>query len=598
MDIEAYTSAPVYVLHVEDDDADARLINLALTNVAGSPFTLIRRCSADHAINVLKRQHIDVILLDLSLPDSSGMNTLKKIKSHASTTAVVVITGTDDQATGLEAVKNGAQDYLVKDEVNSRTIERAIRYAVERNNYDQRVLELACIDALTGLPNRIQFIEYLTHAIDNASRLNATVSVLFIDCDHFKLINDTFGHATGDEYLALMAETIKSTVRTSDFVARLGGDEFVIAIQTSDRAIHSPLTIAEKLQLALNAGLKSSTGVVMDARCSIGITSFNPHVRNCTPSQLLYEADAAMYTSKRNGGNAINFFDTDLEKKAARRKLLLSFIPNALKRGEFTLHYQAIANGNTGQFVGMEALLRWNRNGEEMVSPAEFIPLLEECGLIQGVGDWIINTAMEDFVHLQRQELIPTDAWVSVNISPAQIHERTFVDRITKAISRTGMDPKNLVLEITETLLVEQNPLTRETINKVCKLGCSWAIDDFGVGFSSMNYLKILPFSRLKIDRSFIMDGCLSDEDRAIVTAMIALGQSLNMQVVAEGVETEDTWRFLTQQQCDFIQGYVYARPCDLAKFKIFLHDGKNSGNNTSQSPSAQLIKPQATIST
>ena len=561
------------ILHVEDNDGDARLIELALESSVDSDISLTRVTTAQDAVAELSRQDFGIILLDLTLPDSHGLDTLKNIKSKAASTAVVVITGADEQSIGLLAVKNGAQDYLSKDEVNDRTLARSIRYALERNSYDQRVLEMACIDSLTGLPNRIKFTEYLEQIIKNSARLDINLFVLFIDCDHFKLINDSFGHSIGDEFLSKFASTIKTSVRASDFVARLGGDEFVIAIQSSKSDIQSPLIVAEKIQTVLASGLRSNNGIHLNARCSIGITAFDPTTRSSTPSQLLYEADTAMYTVKKNGGNGINFYDQALETKASRRKQLLSCLPNALSRGEFLLHYQPIANAQTKKVEGLEALLRWNRNGEELVSPVEFIPLLEECSLIHGVGQWVLTTAIEEFKKIKSSGLLGPSAWISVNVSPAQIHDLSFVGRVTTTLKESRIEPGDLTLEVTESLLLEQNPITEKTISAISQLGCHWAIDDFGVGYSSMSYLKNLPFNRLKIDRSFVSGVCNTPEESAIIKAMIALAHALGMEVVAEGVEALSEWEFLEQNTCNFIQGFYFAKPMAPPMLREFLSE-------------------------
>jgi len=571
------------VLHVEDNDLDAKMVEVALNSSLCIPNKLTRSVDISSSLTELKNENIDIILLDLFLPDSSGLNTLKQIKTFSPAIAIIVITGVDDETLGLQAVKFGAQDYIVKDEVNPRSIARTIRYALERNNHDQRVVELASIDMLTGLPNRIRFLAYLLQIIRNTQRLKTNLSVLYIDCDHFKLINDTFGHSIGDEFLILFAKAIQSSLRASDFFARLGGDEFVIAIQSQQDKIRSPLSVAEKILTLLQSGLLTEAGVVLDARCSIGISTYSGKQNLATPEQLLREADAAMFLSKKRGGNCVSFFNKEMEQRANRRQKLLKNLPQALARREFFLVYQPVFNCKQNAYTGLEALLRWKDSSGELISPTEFIPLLEECGMIQQVGKWVIQEAISVFKELNVLGLQSPCSWIGVNISPAQIQEKSFSEQVATIIEQTKIDPSRLKLEITESLIVQKHAQTIQAIEHLQELGCEWVMDDFGVGFSSMNYLKDLPFNRLKIDRSFVIPGCQTSEDQAIISAMIALAHALGMKVVAEGVESKSSLDFLVLEQCDYLQGFYLSKPLHIVDLKNFLESQRTTENLSMQ---------------
>lgn len=566
-------SETLTILHVEDSDADAKLIEITLKQDKLSCYALSRAADMESAMTYLNDRKVDLVLLDLFLPDCQGLDTLRRIRTFSPQTAIVVITGTDDEQCALQAVQNGAQDYLVKDELTARTMARAIRYSVERHKHDQQVIDLANTDMLTGLANRSRFMDYLEQAINSVQRLHYNLSILFIDCDHFKLINDTYGHAKGDEFLVALSQSLNSVLRVSDFAARLAGDEFVIALQTKNDTLRSPLIVAEKILSNIRDGIYLSSGENLDARCSIGITSFNGEGDAPSPDKLLNEADTAMYLSKQRGGDCASFFDQDLEKKAERRLQLLRDMAHAFREGEFYLNYQPIVNAKTQKFCGLETLLRWKSSRGEIISPAEFIPLLEENGYIQTIGNWIIKQACLDYLALVEQGLLAPSAWLSINISPIQLQAKHFLRKLEATIVNSGINPEILHLEITESLLMEKSEHVFSILNQVRDLGCKWAIDDFGVGYSSMSYLKYLPIDILKIDKSFILNCCEDKQDRAITKAMISLAHNLDMEVVAEGVETFEASELLYKENCDFLQGFYYSKPLSIDALSHFLQE-------------------------
>ncbi len=561
----------ISILHVEDSDADAERLLLPLKQARHENKKIYRARSVKEALRFLSHTPVDLIFLNLFLPDSKGLDTLKRLRTHSPENAIVVITGTDKETTAALAVNSGAQDYLIKDELTPRTLARAIRYSIERHDYDRRMMELANVDMLTGLPNRARFMDYLQQAINSAQRLRNNLSLLYIDCDHFKLINDTYGHLKGDEFLVNVSRCLKHVLRSSDFAARLAGDEFIIALQTRNQALQSPLTVAEKILASLKGGVYISSGEKLDARCSIGITNYDGRSNKPTPDKLIHEADAAMYLSKRRGGNCASFFDRALEKQAERRLLLLRDIRGAFRDREFYLSYQPICLAGERSVIGLEALLRWKTRRGELVAPTEFIPLLEENSLIQALGEWITRQACDDFLALKKQGYLAADTWLSLNISPVQLQAKDFAQKLARTIEDTGIPPQHLHLEITESLLMEKQEQTFAMLHDIKTLGCMWAIDDFGVGYSSMSYLKNLPIRILKIDRSFVQNCCHNDQDLAITKAMIALAHKLNMKVVAEGVETGQAAALLYRERCDFLQGYWFNKPMAIDDLKSAL---------------------------
>jgi len=567
----------ISVLHVEDSDADAKLVEIALKRIPYHSYYIHRAIDMETAKHVLVSRSFDLVLLDLYLPDSHGLETLQRFRAISSDCAIIVVTGSDDEGTALRALNSGAQDYMMKNELDPRTAARSIRYSLERYKYDKKVVELANIDMLTGLPNRPSFMDHLENAIAQTHRVKGNLSLLFIDCDHFKVINDTLGHNKGDEFLVIIGTLIKDALRSSDFVARLGGDEFVLVITCEQGPVRSPLMVANKVLARVRAGVELSSGEVLDARCSIGITNYDGNAPVLSADKFIHEADSAMYVSKRRGGDCVSFFDQALEEKAERRLSLLRDISGAFKTGEFFLNYQPIVDASTNSCIGVEALLRWQNINQELITPTEFIPLLEENGLIHTVGKWIIEKSLSDFDNMIACGAMPKDAWVSVNISPTQLQDKNFMSGLRRILDASNVSPSALQLEITESVLMEKSEHVLVTLDSIRDLGCKLAIDDFGVGYSSMSYLKNLPVDTLKIDRSFIRYCRENPSDTAITRAMISLAHNLRMRVVAEGVETPDVSDFLNGEHCDYLQGFYFSRPLGLEELKHSL-----SGNDIS----------------
>lgn len=443
------------------------------------------------------------------------------------------------------------------------------RIIIERKHAEARMEFLAHYDSLTGLPNRTLFRDRLAHAIARADRDNQMLALLFIDLDRFKTINDTLGHDIGDLMLKDVAERIKTCVREEDTAARLGGDEFTVILEQI-AAPEDASGVAQKIidELAPPFNLLGDEAFIS---ASIGISIYP--MDNTDMDGLLKNTDAAMYNAKETGRNNFQFYAKEMNVKALGRMELENSLRHAVERGEFVLYYQPKVSLDTGQTVGMEALLRWAHPQRGIVSPIEFIPLLEETGLINQVGDWLIHTAC-------LQNKIWMDAGfppmrVAVNLSARQFQHNDLLQHVTRALDDSGLDGDFLELEVTESLLMQNPEYILDVFHKMGALGVVRIdIDDFGTGYSSLSNLKRFPITTVKIDKSFVQGIPLDAEDVAIVTTVIGMAKSLKLKVIAEGVENEAQLALLCELGCDEIQGYVFSRPLPAEGFAKWLRQG------------------------
>ncbi len=438
----------------------------------------------------------------------------------------------------------------------------------ERKRAEDRLSYLAHNDDLTGLPNRALFSDRLKQAMIEAVRHERLVAVVLLDLDHFKNVNDTLGHEVGDQALKQVAERLLCAVRSGDTVARLSGDEFALVL--ADMAhVDDAARVAQKIFDAFAQPFRiAGRDLFMGASIGITIFPFDTH----DVGELLSNADIAMYRAKDIGRNTYQFYTVEMTTKAANVLAMGNELRQGLERGEFFLHYQPIVDGD-GNILGAEALLRWQHGRHGLISPAQFIPLAEETGLILPIGEWVL-----------RQACAQAHAWhkpdgalfhIAVNVSPRQLKHSGLAQTVETILKEAGLDPRVLSIEITEGILMQQETLTQELFHQLSGLGVSFSMDDFGTGYSSLSYLKRFPIDYLKIDQSFTRNITTNMSDAVIVKAIISMAHGLGIKTIAEGVETKEQQAFLLGHGCDMMQGYYFSRPILPEAFAALLDAGK-----------------------
>ncbi len=455
-----------------------------------------------------------------------------------------------------------------RDESGDITIEGGLVDITKRKEAEAQIEYQAFHDSLTGLPNRNLLRDRLRIALAGARRTDTRVALMFLDLDEFKLINDTLGHTVGDQLLQLIAKRIERAIRDGDTVARMGGDEFTVLVAGIEDDNAAAL-VAEKLLTEVAEPLEIE-GRILFPTVSIGIAIFPNDGEDS--EILLRQSDMAMYRAKDAGRNNYQLATPAMNERAIARLNLERHLRDALERGEFELYYQPQVDGATEQTIGVEALIRWNHPERGLLSPGAFIPIAEETRLIVPIGEWVANEACSTARRIS--ELSSDPIRVSINLSPRVFRQSNIVGSIRAVIGQSGIDPSLLELEITESVAMQSTDWTLETMRELKSLGVLIAIDDFGTGYSSLNYLKQFPIDRLKIDQSFVRDVDTSESDAAIVSAIIALAKSLNLAIIAEGVEREVQRDFLLEQGCREMQGYLFARPMSFADLVSFIGRG------------------------
>jgi diguanylate cyclase (GGDEF)-like protein/PAS domain S-box-containing protein len=450
----------------------------------------------------------------------------------------------------------------------------------DRKAAEAQVNFLAYHDALTGLPNRTLFMDRLETALAGARRRKEKVAVLFLDLDRFKTINDSLGHSFGDQMLKVVAQKLKESVREQDTVARVGGDEFLVML-TGVNNTAEPMAAARRMMSAM-----ARTFVVHDrslsTSCSIGISIFPEQGQD--GETLIKNADAAMYCAKEDGSNKVCLFADPMNSRAVAELTMESDLHLALDAKQFFLVYQPQMEIASGRITGMEALIRWRHPKRGLVPPAQFIPVAESCGLIVPIGEWVLRAACSQIKEWQKEgcRVVP----LSVNVSALQFRQEGFCTLIGTVLDECGLTPQCLELELTESLLLSNADMMRPVLEELKEMGVSLAIDDFGTGYSSFTYLKHFRVSKVKIDHSFIRDIVTDSDDAAITTAIIRMARSLNLLVVAEGVEDQAQMSFLREQGCYQIQGYYFSKPLIASEIAALL-----PGAPVSTSPEGRTIQ-------
>jgi len=674
------------VLLIEDNPGDIRLLVEMFKDEGPHDIELAHVDCISAAEKHLSENSLHVILLDLGLPDAQGLDALRRVRAAAPSVPLVVLTGLDDEAMASQALQEGAQDYLIKGQIEPRGLLRAMRYAIDRKITEealfverglaQRTLNcigdgVACTDStgnisflnraaqtmsgwtlheasgrpateifrivdattretvpgpiettpgqnrtvhlppncmlirrdgseipiedsiaalhdregqvagavivfrdvtvaramasqiaylaehdfLTGLPNRMLLNDRITKAIVLALRQKRKLALLFLDLDGFKHINDSLGHPVGDKLLQSVAKRLHDCIDTSETVSRQGGDEFVVLLAGLECA-EDAVGPARRLLEAV-AGPHMIDGDDLHVTTSIGVSVYPDD--GLDAETLIKNADTAMFQAKENGRQNYQFFESAMNVRAVERQSIEESLRRALQREEFTLHYQPKVDLKTGIITGAEALIRWTHPVKGLISPNQFIPIAEDCGLILPITRWVI-----------REACLQAKAWadaglplitMSVNISAMDFRAENFLESVFSIIDETGFDPRSLELELTERVLMRRVDTTGLILNKLRERGVQLSVDDFGTGYSSLSYLRTFPINTIKIDQSFIRQIGVASDSTSIVKSMIDMGHNLKLRVIAEGVETQSELAFLRAHHCDEVQGFIFSRP-------------------------------------
>ena len=567
---------PLHILLVEDSPLDAALVTEQLRDAAAeNPIRLSRTETVQEAARLLRTEAPDCVLLDLTLPDATGLEALAQLHSIAPDVPIVVFSGVDGEELAVRAVAEGAQDYLVKGQASGGLVLRSVRYAVERKQSELQLAELALTDALTGLPNRTRLMDRVAHALHRTERSRSIVALLFLDLDRFKLVNDSLGHAAGDRLLIAIAERLRAAVRPADTVARFGGDEFVVLCEDLHDAAEAEIVVG-RIHAALEAPVLVEGHEIVPA-ASIGVAVSRSAAD--PPDRLLRDADAAMYRAKAEGRGHVHFAEEMLEG-AQRRLRLETELHRALRAGELELHYQPqidlTSRGRT--VVGAEALLRWNHPRRGLVGPSEFIGAAEETGLIRPIGAWVLREACRQLAAWDAAGVGDGRLVMSVNLSPVQLRDAGIVEAVRDALAANALAPERLCLEITESVLLDPSSGAVDRVRRLRELGVHMALDDFGTGYASLSLLTAVKIDTLKIDRSFVQEMISDEASHRIVNAVAGLAKALGLEVVAEGVEDLTLAGDLAGLGCGRAQGFAFAQPLVPAAFARLLEPEEAAG--------------------
>ena len=538
------------------------------------------------ASSLFELQAFDVIALDLELPDLAGLQALGRLQDEVPQVGVVVLAPGDDPQFAIQAIQAGAQDCLVKGQLCTANLGRALRHAEQRKRAERRLASIAFHDPLTGLANRSLFRQRLARAAAFAKRSHSAFAVLVLDMDRFKFINDALGHDCGDAFLQEVAHRLQLATRETDTVARLGGDEFAV--------LATPMTSAEDIEplseriLAELRRPIDLAGTRLHPTASIGAAIFPESGRDS--DTLLSAADAAMYVVKETGRNGVHVHGIELKRRVAHKLKLEDQVRRAVEQGQFCLHYQPQVSPHT-EFLGAEALLRWSPSADLLVEASEFMKVLEDTGLITEIGPWIIETAFRQ-LRKWRDDGHSVDR-IAINISARQVIARDFVSRLRRLTRDAGIHPYDVELELTETTLLRDTDAVHNVLRELAPDGYRLALDDFGTGYCSLAYLKNFPLTTVKIDRSFVQSIATDFRGRNLVGGIIHLANRLGLDVVAEGVETSEQLELLRADACGIMQGYLFGAAMTAEEFTQGAHRWASPRN--SSEPASRLISRRVT---
>ncbi len=545
------------VLIIEDDECDFELIRRTFEKAFhGQQLTFVWEPDPrlDHLLRII--DDFDICMVDNGLQNFSGTDLIDGLTSAGVQTPMILLTGDLRPDLDQEALQAGASDFLHKDKISATSVSRAARYCIARKEQERRLRDMAYTDALTGVANRAAFDERCDAAIAQVTKHSWFLNLLLLDLDDFKLINDTYGHPHGDEVLRQFAAELDRLFGQDHFVARLGGDEFgVLMVSHDDPGIQADVRRTARKRLATSFPI---LGKDMHVFASIGVTSVAPEQNDMSVTEVLHRADRSLYCDKRRRRFEDVHQDRALHLKEIDIEAVIQHLERASDLNELELYYQPKVSFKTGRITGLEALLRWN-SPEFQVGPDVFIPIAEEYGLIRDIGHWVIERSCQQIREWSDQGMpvLP----VAINVSPAQLEDLNFFKSVQDSLATYNIPPSLVEFELTEGAFSSGISNRIDQMQQVASLGCNWAIDDFGIGYSSLNRLHKLPISKIKIDRTFLEQLPRDNTARDISNAIISMARSLKMDVVAEGVEDPAQLDGLHLSDTDELQGFHCYRP-------------------------------------
>ena len=559
-DTQKYEERPVVVL--ADDDPSIRLMVRHV--LESEDFDIVEAADGLEAIKAVEKHHPALILLDAVMPGIDGFTTCQQIKDNGHTDIpVMMITGLDDDASVERAYEVGAIDFITKP-IKWAVLKHRVKSVVAKVIAERKVQLLAYRDTLTNLPNRLLFADRLEQAVIRAERSRSSMALMLVDIDDFKLVNDSFGHEAGDKLIKAVGLLISRSLRRADTIARLGGDEFAVIIEGID-SHEDAISIADNLTTILEHNVRLDDQETYTS-ASIGISVYPDDGKDART--LLKNADTAMFRAKESGRHCFQFYKPEMSVNAMERLDLENSLKAAFENDEFVIHYLPIVDIDKSEIVGVEGLLRWQHPDKGMIHPSDFIPNVEDSGLIIALGDWVVHSVCKQIRVWQDAGL--KDQRVSINLAPRQFKEQDLVTLFTQAILENKIEGSSLSVEITERTLIDNIGEVEGTLQKLRDLGIKVMLDDFGTGYASLAYLKEFPVDVVKIDRSFIAGIPDSEEDTVVVDAISGLTRGLKLELLAEGVENERQLNVLKGLGCQYGQGYYWSKPLPADEYEQF----------------------------
>ena len=549
--------ANLKILTVDDDDVDREKIRRMLKKTV-TDSEIYESSSLEQSMKMLSSTTYDCVIADYRLGPEDGLNLLRHIRrTLKSQCAVIIVTGLGDEETAAEALRLGANDYLVKNNLHPQKLLKALHSAIQQAELEKKVLELAHYDRLTGLVSRHLLIDRIQQVIAQVSRTGKVGALAFIDLDDFKPVNDQYGHEAGDQVLRTVAERLKSSLRTTDTAARLGGDEFVLLLPEVTEPSKCE-DLLKRILLMLGVPILLANGRSVRISASIGVSLLSDS--GLSPDTILHQADQAMYQAKNKGKNKVLFFEAKEEERQSQRRDLLARVQKGIEQNEFTLFYQPKVDIALGQCLGVEALIRWNHPDRGLLEPGEFKDALVHTAIGVTLGEWVIEEAIKQHKRWITEGL---NVKISVNIAPVHIHSCEFIPRLDYLLNKYeySADAGFLEFEVLESASIKDVDQSLDVLEQCKERGIQIALDDFGTGHASLKYLKLLPLNTLKIDQSFIKNIESQESDIAIVKSIISLSKAFGYQLIAEGVQTDSQASKLIELGCYGIQGFLFSLP-------------------------------------